>query len=62
MRPGHKDIRCESAIFFSLSLSLYLTIILDADYKLFITRIIHQQLWSTKLKRNYIWGYANEKG
>ena len=35
---------------------------LDVDYRLCITLIMHQQMWGYKVKRKYIWGYANEKG
>jgi hypothetical protein len=45
MRPGHKDIRFESAI------SLSLSSILDVDYRLCNAVIIHQQLWGYNVEQ-----------
>jgi hypothetical protein len=34
--------------------------ILEGDYRLRITEIMNQQLWGTKLKSNYTWGYGSK--
>jgi hypothetical protein len=58
-RPGCKDIRFGSAI--SLSLCLSLSIILDADYRLLITWIIHQQLWGYTVEEKLHLGVREQK-
>jgi hypothetical protein len=54
-RPRHKDIRFWSAIFLSPSL------ILDVDYRLCITWIIHQQLWGYKVEGKLCLGVHKQK-
>jgi hypothetical protein len=35
--------------------------ILDVDYRLRVTWIVHQQIWGTKLKTNHTCGYTNQR-